>query len=78
MALKDEEIIERLMEEDLSFRQMKLQHLEYEKQLEDYKKKSYLTPAEQDEVHRLKKMKLALKDKMYREIVEYRKREEGA
>ncbi|RTZ93896.1 MAG: DUF465 domain-containing protein [Deltaproteobacteria bacterium] len=78
MALKDEEIIERLMAEDSSFRQMKLQHLEYEKQLEDYLKKSYLTPAEQQEVHRLKKMKLALKDKMYREIVEYRKREEGA
>jgi len=78
MVLKDEEIIERLMEEDSSFRQMKLQHLEYEKQLEDYQKKAYLTPAEQDEVHRLKKMKLALKDKMYREIVEFRKREEGA
>jgi len=78
MTLKDEEIIERLMKEDTSFRQMKLQHLEYEKQLEDYQKKSYLTPAEQQEVHRLKKMKLALKDKMYREIVAYRKREEGA
>ena len=73
MALKDEEIMERLMEEDSSFRQMKLQHLEYEKQLE-----AYLTPAEQDEVHRIKKMKLALKDKMYREIVAYRKREENA
>ena len=78
MTLKDEEIIERLMKEDTSFRQMKLQHLEYEKQLEDYQKKSYLTPAEQQEVHRLKKMKLALKDKMYREIVAYRKRGEGA
>ncbi len=78
MALKDEEIMERLMEEDSSFRQMKLQHLEYEKQLEDYLKKPYLTPAEQDEVHRIKKMKLALKDKMYREIVAYRKREENA
>ena len=78
MTLKDEEIIERLMKEDTSFRQMKLQHLEYEKQLEDYQKKSYLTPAEQQEVRRLKKMKLALKDKMYREIVAYRKREEGA
>jgi uncharacterized protein YdcH (DUF465 family) len=78
MALKDEEIIEHLMKENSSFRQMKLQHLEYEKQLEDYQKKSYLTPAEQDEVHRLKKMKLALKDKMYKEIAEYRKREEGA
>jgi len=78
MALKDEEIMERLMEEDSSFRQMKLQHLEYEKQLEDYLRKSYLTPAEQDEVHRIKKMKLALKDKMYREIVAYRKREENA
>ena len=78
MALKDEEIIDRLMKENTSFRQMKLQHLEYEKQLEDYQKKSYLTPAEQQEVHRLKKMKLALKDKMYREIAEYRKREESA
>jgi len=78
MTLKDEEIIERLMKEDTSFRQMKLQHLDYEKQLEDYQKKSYLTPAEQQEVVRLKKMKLALKDKMYREIVAYRKREEGA
>ncbi len=78
MALKDEEIIERLMKEDTSFRQMKLQHLEYEKQLEDYQKKSYLTPAEQQEVHRLKKMKLALKDKMYKEIMDYRKREENA
>ncbi len=78
MTLKDEEIIKRLMEEDTSFRQMKLQHLEYEKQLEDYQKKTYLTPAEQQEVHRLKKMKLALKDKMYKEIANYRKREEGA
>ena len=78
MTLKDEEIIDRLMKEDTVFRQMKLQHLEYEKQLEDYQKKTYLTPAEQQEVHRLKKMKLALKDKMYREIMDYRKREEGA
>ncbi len=77
MTLRDEEIIDRLMKENTSFRQMKLQHLEYEKQLEDYQKKSYLTPAEQQEVHRLKKMKLALKDKMYREIMDYRKREES-
>lgn len=77
MTLRDEEIIDRLMKENTSFRQMKLQHLEYEKQLEDYQKKSYLAPAEQQEVHRLKKMKLALKDKMYREIMDYRKREES-
>jgi len=77
MTLKDEEIIEYLMKENSAFRQMKLQHLEYEKQLEDYQKKSYLTPAEQQVVHRLKKMKLALKDKMYREIMDYRKREES-
>jgi uncharacterized protein YdcH (DUF465 family) len=78
MPLKDEEIIAQLMEEDSSFRQMKLQHLEHKKQLEDYNKKGYLTPAEQREVHRIKKLKLALKDKMYQEVIAYRKREEGS
>ena len=78
MPLKDEEIIAQLMAEDSSFRQMKLQHLEHKKQLEDYQKKGYLTPAEQREVHRIKKLKLALKDKMYQEVIAYRKKEEGA
>jgi len=46
------------------FDELQAQHRDYEKRLEEYKSKSWLTPEEELEEKRLKKLKLHLKDRM--------------
>jgi len=70
----NDEIIEILMKENEEFRNIKNKHTEYHKILDEYEKKPYLTPQEQIEVNKLKKIKLKLKDKMEEIISEYKKK----
>ena len=57
----DEQRVER---EDLTFEQLRLEHQTHEKRLEELNKKAWLTPDEELEAKRLKKLKLHLKDQM--------------
>lgn len=70
--MKDEEVQQRLLEENEEFRQLKEEHNWFHRKVEDLDKKSFLTPAERQQREELKKKKLALKDKMEAMMAAYR------
>lgn len=72
MALTQDELKAHLMETDEEFRRLAAQHSEYSKKLEELTSRHYLTPDEQIEEVRLKKLKLRLKDEMERILERYR------
>jgi uncharacterized protein YdcH (DUF465 family) len=59
-----DELKAHLMATSGEFRDLATQHAQYHKQLEALEAKSHLTDEEQVEEHRLKKLKLRLKDQM--------------
>jgi hypothetical protein len=71
-AMKEDQLTQRLLEENEEFRQLKEEHAWFHRKVEDLEKKAYLTPAEQLQCEGLKKKKLALKDKMERMMLAYR------
>ncbi len=73
MSSKDQEIIEKLIKENEEFRRYMEEHRELEKKVAELEKKLYLTPDEEMEVKRLKKIKLAGKDKIEEMISRYKK-----
>jgi uncharacterized protein len=64
MGFTQDDIKAYLMETNDEFRRLAQTHSEYGKQLEALSSRPYLTPEEQMEEVRLKKMKLRLKDQM--------------
>ena len=55
---------QRVEREDLSYEQLRLEHQTLEKRLEELNNRAWLTPDEELEAKRLKKVKLHLKDQM--------------
>lgn len=74
--MKDEEVQQRLLEENEEFRQLKEEHNWFHRKVEDLDKKSFLTPTERQQREELKKKKLALKDKMEAMMAAYRHKPE--
>ncbi len=72
MGLTQEEIKAHLMETDDDFKRLAKQHCEHKKQLEAFSARPYLTPEEQVEETRIKKLKLRLKDQMQEMMDRYR------
>ena len=64
MENTQDELKAHLMKTDEEFRRLAEQHAQYHKQLEALEAKPHLTPEEEMEEHRLKKLKLRLKDRM--------------
>jgi len=71
--MEEKNLREFMLKENEEFRKLHQQHQKYEKDLEKFKEKSYLTEEEKLKEKELKKKKLALKDKMYYLMKEYRK-----
>jgi uncharacterized protein YdcH (DUF465 family) len=67
-----EELKAHLMETDEQFRLLATQHCEFKKRLEVFSSRPYLTPEEQVEEIRIKKLKLRLKDQMQDIMDRYR------
>jgi uncharacterized protein YdcH (DUF465 family) len=72
MENTQEELKSHLMQTDEEFRRLADEHHRYHEQLEALEAKSRLTPEEEVEEHRLKKVKLQLKDQMNQIISRYR------
>ena len=53
-----------LMETNNEFRQLATQHAEYKRQLDAIEAKAHVTPEDEIEEHRIKKLKLRAKDQM--------------
>jgi uncharacterized protein YdcH (DUF465 family) len=61
-----------LMATDESFRQLAEQHAAYHKQLEEIEAKPRLTTQDEDDEHRIKKLKLRVKDQMNEILARYK------
>jgi uncharacterized protein YdcH (DUF465 family) len=72
-----EEIKAHLIQTSEKFRQLAEQHSTYKKQIQDLEAKHGLTADEEMEEHRLKKLKLHLKDEMEQMVSEYRLQHAG-
>ncbi len=66
-----EEIKAHLMQTNERFREMLSRHLEYDRMAAELDGRPTLTPEEEVEEHRLKKLKLHLKDEMEQMVNEY-------
>jgi hypothetical protein len=64
MEHPDQELIERLCLENEELRTLLREHEAFERKLSDYAERRYLTDVERGEVARLKKLKLAGKDRI--------------
>jgi len=71
--MQEKELREVMLRENDEFKKLHQQHQKYEKELEKFKDKSYLTEDEKLKEKELKKKKLVLKDRMYFLMREYRK-----
>ncbi len=72
MTGREEELIERLMDENEEFKKAKQIHTDLGKQLEELEKKPFLTPQDELDIKILKKKKLAYKDQMEKILAQYR------
>jgi hypothetical protein len=72
MAVREEELIERLMKENEDFLKAKQFHVQLTRQLEDLENRPFLTPQDETEIKILKKRKLIYKDQMERILMQYR------
>jgi uncharacterized protein YdcH (DUF465 family) len=72
MERVQDELKAHLMATDETFRQLAEQHAEYKKMIEAIEAKSHLTYEDEVEEHRLKKLKLHLKDQMTEIMARYK------
>ncbi len=75
MEREDLELIEQLTDKDPELKKFWDDHLEYERQLEGFNRRPYLTAAETLERKRLQKLKLAGRDRMELILAKYRQKE---
>lgn len=60
----DQNVLQTLLDSNPRFRMLYEEHILFEKQLSEYEKKGFLSPQEELEKNKVKKMKLAGKDAM--------------
>lgn len=71
--MDEAEIKKLLLKQSKEFKRLYDEHQSHEKRLEFLKAKGFLTEEEKLEEREVKKLKLALKDRMYRLMEQYRK-----
>jgi len=75
MERQDLEIIAEWKGQDPELKRYLDEHEEYERQLEEFNRRPYLTAAESMERKRLQKLKLAGRDKIEQILAKYRQKE---
>jgi len=64
----DQNVLQGLLDNNPRFRMLYEEHMIFEKQLAEYEKRSFLSPQEELEKSKVKKMKLVGKDEMDRMV----------
>ncbi|MFA4904012.1 MAG: DUF465 domain-containing protein [Desulfobaccales bacterium] len=75
MERSDQELIEHLMDRDPELKKYVDEHRDYEKLLEEFNRRPYLTAAETIERKRLQKLKLAGRDRIEQILAQHRQKE---
>jgi uncharacterized protein len=75
MERHDEELINQLMDADPELKKYVEQHREFEKLLEEFNRRAYLTAEETVERKRLQKLKLAGRDRIEQILAQHRQKE---
>jgi uncharacterized protein YdcH (DUF465 family) len=75
MEQQDLKLIEQLMDRDPELKKHVEEHREYEKRLEEFNRRPYLTSMETMERKRLQKLKLAGRDRIEQILAHYRQQE---
>ncbi len=71
--MDENELKELLLKENEDFKKLYQEHQSYDKKLKAFMTKGFLTEEDELKVKELKKRKLALKDRMYLMMAEFRK-----
>jgi uncharacterized protein YdcH (DUF465 family) len=74
MEKQDLEIIEGMMERDPELKRFMEEHRDFERQLEEFNRRPYLTAEETVERKRLQKLKLAGRDRIEKILAKYRQK----
>ncbi|MHB9072212.1 MAG: DUF465 domain-containing protein [Desulfobaccales bacterium] len=75
MERSDQELIDHLMDRDPELKKYVEEHRDYEKLLEEFNRRPYLTAAETIERKRLQKLKLAGRDRIEQILAQHRQKE---
>jgi uncharacterized protein len=75
MEKQDQELIDQLLERDPELKKYVDEHRDYEKLLEEFNRRPYLTAAETMERKRLQKLKLAGRDRIEQILAQHRQKE---
>ncbi len=75
MERGDQELINQLMDRDPELKKYVEEHRDYEKLLEEFNRRPYLTAAETVERKRLQKLKLAGRDRIEQILAQHRQKE---
>jgi uncharacterized protein YdcH (DUF465 family) len=75
MEKPDLELIDQLMDRDPELKKYVEEHRDYEKQLDEFNRRPYLTTAETIERKRLQKLKLAGRDRIEQILAQHRQKE---
>ncbi len=76
MEQYEKELLEKYAQKDEDLKELLDNHIAFEKMLEKYETRPFLTPAEDQEVKKLKKKKLAGKTRMHTILSKYKQMEE--
>ncbi|HHL38982.1 MAG TPA: DUF465 domain-containing protein [Deltaproteobacteria bacterium] len=74
MPFDDDENVEKLLGENTRFKEAYEAHRNYDRKIAELEKKHFLSADEEMEKNRLKKLKLAMKDRMEQMLSEYKAR----
>jgi len=75
MEKRDEELISRYLEQDDELKRYVTEHREFERQLEEFNRRPYLTAEESIAKKKLQKLKLAGRDRIEQILAHYRAKE---
>ena len=78
MEKADEELVARWIDKDPELKRHIDEHREFERQLEEFNRRPYLTAAETVERRRIQKLKLAGRDRIEQILAHYRAKEQSA